>query len=66
MNNIELQSFETKRKPLSREEMMFRLSRYIESLVSLPAPSKDLDGIEKLMRLYFEQLDKLESEEESA
>lgn len=59
MISTELNSIEVERRPLSREEMMLLLSRYIEGLVSHPAPSKDLDGIERLMRLYFEQLDKM-------
>lgn len=59
MNNTELQSFETKRKPMSREEMLSVLADYIEIQVSTPCASKDLDGIEKLMRLYFEQLDRM-------
>ena len=44
--------------PPSREEMLLLLAKHIKDLLAFPA-SKDMDGIEKLMRLYFEQLDKM-------
>ena len=59
MNNTELQSFEIKRELMSREKMLSMLAQYIEIQVSTPCTCKDLDGIEKLMRLYFEQLDRM-------
>ena len=39
--------------------MLSMLAEYIEIQVSAPCASKDLDGIEKLMRLYFEQIDRM-------
>lgn len=44
--------------PPSREEMLILLAKYIKDQLTFPA-SKDTVGIEKLMRLYFEQLDKM-------
>lgn len=43
-----------------REKMVELLEKHITGMLSFMATAKDADGIEKLMRLYFEQLDKLE------
>lgn len=49
----------------TREEMLELLSEYIEHLIgSEVMKSKDTAGVEKLMRLYFEQLDIMPTEDE--
>lgn len=41
-----------------RKELLRLLGGYLKELLKLPS-IKDCDGFEKLMRLYFEQLDKM-------
>ena len=41
-----------------RKELLRLLGGYLKALMKLPS-IKDYDGFEKLMRFYFEQLDKM-------
>lgn len=41
-----------------RKELLRLLGGYLKELLKLPS-IKDCDGFEKLMRFYFEQLDKM-------
>lgn len=42
-----------------RIKMLEQLEKHITDMLSFTATAKDADGIEKLMRFYFEQLDKM-------
>lgn len=44
-----------------RKELLQLLGGYLKALLKLPS-IKDIEGFEKLMRFYFEQLDKMTPE----